>query len=254
MSRAERRRELSQQRKQGTVELFDPQVKFRVKYDINVPGGPLRDSNPAQFSGQIVADSEADITRGMIVKLINAFGYERVGRAVAGMFCEVINPMSTTLRSLIAIGIAQGSGLKIAVQDITSCVDCGAEREVYSILDPNAEDEAAVSEDDQTRHADECPTQNKTTPTEDEPALVLERGKTVEWRTAPAIVIDYPSRYRALGTAPSAAAQDAAIEIAAQETTEEIAEEKLDRPISDALAEIVMHEEESRDAGAGQAG
>lgn len=187
--RAQRRRD----QRAGVALLHDPHTTFRLKYELSVPGGPLRDSNPAGFSGALTAETEADITRGIIVKLIEAFGYTAYGRAVTGMFAEIVNPLSGQLRSEILMQIAQGSGLHVYAKEVTSCIDCGAEQEVIDILDPNAEDGAQMEQQDVTQHEGECPGGF---------------GPVVaEWRTGPGIFIAHPYKYQPLMTPQSAGEQ-----------------------------------------------
>ena len=223
-SRAARRRK----QRAGNAPVFDAASTFKLDYDLRVPGGPLRDPSPARLSGTIIADSEADVLRGIIVKAMEVFGYTRVARAVTGLFCETINPMSQALRSMIALGIAQGTGLVITVEDVTSCQDCGAEQEMTDILDPNAEEGAQMQQQDDTVHADNCPTIERRD--EDDNPLPY---KPVEYQTGPAILVLHPHKYMPLTTPKSAAAQpgnDVAPEPEATDVT-------------------VVEEEETADAG-----
>lgn len=201
-ARAARRRN----QRAGNVPVFDAVSTFKLDYDLRVPGGPLRDHLPSRLSGTIIADSEADCVRGIIVKMMEAFGYTRVARAVTGLFCEAINPMSQALRSMIALGIAQGTGLVVTVENVTSCADCGAEYEHTDIIDPNAEEGAELETTDDTIHAENCPARMPIYAEGEEPTD-MSAPKPVEYRTGPAILVLHPHKYKPLTTPKSAAAQ-----------------------------------------------
>ena len=150
--------------------------------------------------GAIVSDA----TYNLVIGLVLCWGF-----LINWLIVYYIKP-----ESLIAINIAQGNGLLVKIMDITSCTYCGAEREVYEILDPTAEDTEALTEDDQTRHEEHCPTLN---PNGIESEDVVQASCESLWRTAPAVVIEHPHRYQPLGTAPSATAQQAAQEVIIEE-------------------------------------
>lgn len=228
----EKRRE---QQRAGEVAIFNARETFKLDYKFSIPPGILRDDNPVMVAGTLVADNECDILRGIFVKLAEQCGYGRpeFGRAVTGMFAEIINPLSMNLRAMIAMQIAQGSGLDIRVQEITSCVDCGAEQEIVDIMLPaaitptvslselEAGDESAngdheyefARQEDQTVHRPECPTYGRPDIEwiAEHPEAEAEGcspphlpGKTPEWKTGPALLILHPNKYQPLMTPPSA--------------------------------------------------
>lgn len=145
--------------KAGRVDPFNPAEHLKLDYKLSIPGGALRSEYPATLSGSLVAATEADLARGIIVKLMEAFGYTRIPRAVTGLFAEVINPMSQGLRGQIAVQIAQGTGLAVVTYDSEACKFCGAEKQETEYLDPNIEDDDPTTIVDSTQHAEGCPTQ-----------------------------------------------------------------------------------------------
>ena len=51
------------QMKRGpTIEEFDANTMFRLKFDIKAPGGPLRSDHPSQLAGVIEARNESDLS------------------------------------------------------------------------------------------------------------------------------------------------------------------------------------------------
>jgi hypothetical protein len=155
------RRKLQQR---GIIAANDPTKTFRLKFDINTPGGHLRSAYPSQTSGVIEASNEADLMRGIIMKLLDHFGFTPHDTAVFGLFGEVLNPLSNRLRGGIAFALIEGLGLHISLDEEEVCDDpkCGAvvERRIHP--DPESLPDYSDDEDwsapliDVTRHAPEC--------------------------------------------------------------------------------------------------
>ena len=232
----------------GEIAKFNSRTTFKLEYKLSVPPGPLRDDNPVMLAGQIVAENECDMARGILVKIMEQCGYTRpeFGRAVTGMVAEIINPMSMQLRQMIAMQIAQGSGLDVRVQEITACADCGAEQEIVDIMLPDDPDPEGDSEfarqEDQTVHAPECPTHSRLdvdtivasaedgVPSAEEiDAACVIPGKEVQWKTGPALLILHPFKYQPLFTPPSQP-DDGVIEAETMEITDEDSAKILEFP------------------------
>lgn len=140
MNRKQRR----QAEKKGVTEKFDPESTFQVKFDFKFPGGLLRDVNPSQRAGMLEAVSEIDITRGVLVRLMETFGFIQHEQAVIGLLASVINPFPKRIRGALAYAIIQGSGMMIDMNEVEVCVFCEAEKQMT--LDPEQpvpEDECA---------------------------------------------------------------------------------------------------------------
>ncbi len=112
------------------TEKFDPEKKYRLKFDIKVPGGLIRDKAPSQRSGQLDAENEVDLTRGMFVRLLETFGFVNTEQAVIGLFASVVNPFPKRMRGALAYAIIQGTGLMIDTDEVEVCVFCEAEKQM----------------------------------------------------------------------------------------------------------------------------
>jgi len=203
-TRNERRRN----EREGVVLLHDPNTTFKLKYDISTPGGPLRDRYPAQHSGMITAETEADLLRGAIVKVIEAFGYTAYARAVTGVLAEAINPLSMPLRQMLLMQIAQGSGLLVTEEMVTICEYCEAEQEIINLLPPTANDDEEeksleLEQKDVTKHTAECATQVQYAKGDDEYSTVAEPV----WKQVPAVMVNHPFRYAPVMTPSNASEQ-----------------------------------------------
>lgn len=200
----QQRKEEKMRDKRGVVVLDDPNTTFALRYDLNVPGGPLRSPYAARTAGKLVANSEADLLRDTILTLLEQFGWAKFGAAASGVIAEAINNYPFQLRQEVFRHIAAGSGLNLFVTEVTSCVDCGEQRELVSLVNTDGED---LEEQDVTVHKPGCPTH----PQVDTDAIAaanegeidgndppMRSGKEADWVTGPAVMIDTPVRYRPL--------------------------------------------------------
>lgn len=198
------------QMKRGpTIEEFDANTMFRLKFDIKAPGGPLRSDHPSQLAGVIEARNESDLMRGVLVKLLDVYGYTPHDRAVSGVIGEVLNPLPRRLRGNIAFALIEGLGLSIGLDEEEVCDDpkCGAVKERGIHPDPEnaacATDEPCVKtpegehhEDcipmlDLTVHAPECHVHRET----DKEARPL---RPAAYKREEVIVVNNPRHYEPL--------------------------------------------------------
>lgn len=147
------------------IAAFDPHTNIRIRYDIQVPGGKLRSDFPVRVAGTIDATDEADALRGIIVKVLDTYGFTVHDRAVMGVMGDVFGPFPKRIRGSIAYAIIEGLGLFIGENDEMVCDDekCGAvlERQLHpdpeSVEGYDPEDENAEPPMlDVTVHAPEC--------------------------------------------------------------------------------------------------
>jgi hypothetical protein len=200
-----------QAKRPATIDPFDPTTMFRLKYDIKAPGGPLRSDHPSQIAGVIEARNEADLLRGILVRLLDTYGYTAHDRAVSGIVGEVFNPLPRRLRGNIAFALIEGLGLSIGLDEEDVCDDlkCGAVKERGIHPDPeNAEctsDEPCVRtpegghhEDcipmlDLTVHAPECHVHREVDP--ENPARPL---RPAAYKREEVVVVNNPRHYEPL--------------------------------------------------------
>lgn len=201
--------------KKGLTPKFDPATRFRLGYDIKVPGGLLRSDYPSQQTGAFEAQTEVELFRGAFVKMVEMFGFLQHERAVVGLVASMVNVFPKHMRGALAYAIIQGSGLIIDTDTVIVCVECGAEKketlrlpeteevtesemdtllkEDSPLLDPDSPEAKAAADAaildavmvDRTAHAPECSAHEKTI---DE----------VEYRETEAVVILTPAMYEPL--------------------------------------------------------
>lgn len=225
-----RREEQSQSRsKSGPVILDDPNTTFSLRYDVSLPGGPLRSPYPMKSSGKIRAEAAPDILRDFIITLAELLGWQKQVRASAGLIADAVNAFPLVIRQELFKLIAQGAGVTVIATEATVCKFCGVEQELVSLIDTKGDD---VEEQDVTNHAPECPTH----PQVDTDAMaalpegaepVMRPGVPVEYTVVPATMIDNPVKYRPLYAAPSVPGRIDAED----ELPEDIPQEKLDEPV-----------------------
>lgn len=174
-----------------------PATDFRLKYDITVPGGHLRSDHAAQVAGTLDASSEADLLRGIIVKLLDVYGFTPHDRAVSGVVAEVFNPLPKRLRGSIAYALIEGLGLALILDDEDVCDDpaCGAVKEQAIHPDPPADtpEEELPLMMDVTRHAAECHVHRETDPEHPERPL-----RPASYKREPVVSIHNPRHYEPL--------------------------------------------------------
>lgn len=179
------------------IKKFDETTMFRLKYDLSVPGGELRVDTPSRYSGVIEAQTEADALRGIVVKLLDSYGYTPHDRAVSGLLGEVFNPLPRRLRGAIAYALIEGLGLAIITDDEEVCDDknCGAVKERSIHPDPP---EDTPEEDlplliDTTSHAPECHVNREVDPEHPERPL-----RPATYKQEPVTSIYNPRHYEPL--------------------------------------------------------
>jgi len=186
---------------------FDNEQFFRLKYELSVPGGPLRSDYPFSVSGTLDALNEADLLRGVFVKLLDAYGYTPHPKAVAGIVAEVFNPLPRILRGNIALSIIEGFGLRLSLSEEDVCADekCGAVRE--RIIHPDPVGAECATETPCVRtpdgdHHDECVPLLDTT--SHAPECRVHRGVDPEnpipatYKQESVVLVDTPRHYEPL--------------------------------------------------------
>lgn len=135
-----------------------PVPEFKLRYDMEIPGGLLRDPNSVRLAGTLVGDSEAMILRNVIIKTLEAFGYVTQARAAAGVLAEAINAFPKAIRGNLAVGLIKGTGILVTTDMLPVCKDCRIEQS--RTLAPEQPDDADEDAEplmlDTTPHAPEC--------------------------------------------------------------------------------------------------
>lgn len=174
-----------------------PPTAFRLKYDITVPGGHLRSDHDTRVAGTLDAASEADLLRGIIVKLLDTYGFTLHDRAVSGVLGDVLNPLPKRLRGLIAYAVIEGLGLSISLDDEDVCDDpkCGAvlERAVHPDPPDDTPEEDLPLMMDVTRHAPECHVNRESDPERPE-----QSNRPAAYKQEPVVSILNPRFYEPL--------------------------------------------------------
>ncbi len=130
----------------GIIQKFDAETTYRLKFDIKLPPGLLRDGGPSQRAGQLDATNEIDLTRGMFVRLLETFGFVQNEQAVVGLFASVVNPFPKRMRGALAYAIIQGTGLMIEKNMVEVCTFCEMEKQQTLDLENQPEEGACVVE------------------------------------------------------------------------------------------------------------
>lgn len=201
-----RRRRLSPEEKQARAAKHAERTKnieanldrieraaYRIRYDIEIPGGLLRGEGVEHRSGYITALDEAGLVRGILLKLADMYGYRTEGRAFTGLIGEALNALPEHLRGNIAIALINGTGLLVETDEVSVCKDCGVEE--TRTLSPDQPEDADEDADpvmlDTTPHAETCHV-HRITDLEGRPL------NPVEYEKQDAIVILQPPRYAPL--------------------------------------------------------
>lgn len=179
------------------IKRFDPASMFRLKYDLSVPGGLLRDDNPVQVAGVLEARSEADLMRGIIVKLLDTYGFTPHDRAVQGIMGDVFNPLPKRLRGGIAFCLIEGHGLFVTLDEEDVCDDpkCAVimERGIHPDPPEDTPEEELPLLIDITRHAPECHVNREVDPEHPERPL-----RPATYKREPVVTIVNPRNYEPL--------------------------------------------------------
>lgn len=132
------RRELE---KKKVLDKADPETTFSLGYKLDVPGGLLRSDHPATIAGRLDANNEADLMRGVFVKMMESFGFITQERAVVGLLAALVNPFPKHLRGALAYAIVQGQGFIVDKDMVEVCSYCEQEKlETVDLQEMPAED------------------------------------------------------------------------------------------------------------------